>query len=225
MRSECAARAKLCVRCERPTASSAGARRARCRCLRQSLPLRLQSRLAYRSFRRFSRVLCRSSRGNNRQSDLPPSTRTIINSSAIRGEQTHKTQRTPQAAGKQPDRRAFAQLVSNMAEIEAVLLRKRTDDSFWQVARGPLARSFIGMPHADLRVCIIYESNFHYEREYCYRVKDKNNQTNLQNVNVDCLMGPAVACAQLKELLADVHPEDRLDNLEVWTCSPQYYCL
>ena len=30
-----------------------------------------------------------------------------------------------------------------MAEFEAVLIRQRTDDAFWQVAHGPVARSFV----------------------------------------------------------------------------------
>lgn len=47
------------------------------------------------------------------------------------------------AAREQPDRRSFAQLVTNMAEFEAVLVRQRTDDGFWQVAHGPVSRSFV----------------------------------------------------------------------------------
>ena len=145
--------------------SLAGARRARCRCLRRSLPHRRPSRIAFRTCRRFSHAhatRCRSSsnrstRGkrNNRQSDRPP--RTLTTSSNQRARRPTRLQMFSKTR-KQPDRREFAQQVANMAKFEAVLVRQRTDDAFWQVAHGPVARSFFG---------IIHSWRLHYLRNGC----------------------------------------------------------
>ena len=79
----------------------------------------------------------------------------------LEGEKTHKTLQIFSKSRKQPDCRQFAQLV-NMAKFEAVLVRQRTDDTFWQVARTFFLRDypFVQIALFKKRLHILFKASF-----------------------------------------------------------------